>query len=55
MIDREIVLARLEGMGAFRNLLVHDYVRLDLDRVYAVIESKLKDLEALAKAYAKLL
>ena len=36
----EALRQRLKGLGGFRNVLVHDYLRLDLDRV----------AEALAKA-----
>ena len=54
-IISKALLRRLEGMAAFRNLLVHDYARLDLPHVYSIIEEKLKDMEALAKIYADLL
>lgn len=51
----EKLLVELEGMAAFRNVLVHDYLRLDLDRVYQVVTDKVKYFEALAKIYAGLL
>ena len=46
-------LRRFEGMAAFRNLLVHDYIRLDRRRVFEVIDKKLKDIEALGKIYGR--
>ncbi len=49
------LLRELEGMAAFRNLLVHDYFRLDLDQVYGIIQDRMKTLEKLAKVYATLL
>lgn len=40
--------ARLRGLGKFRNLLVHEYVVLDLDQVYQHL-THLDDLERLAQ------
>ncbi len=45
----------LEGMAAFRNVLVHDYLRLDLDRVYGILTQKLPYLEKLGSLYGGLL
>lgn len=39
------VAERLTGLAGFRNVLVHDYARLDLRRVHAGLE-RLGDLEA---------
>lgn len=39
---------RLQGLGKFRNLLVHEYVVLDLDQVYQHL-FRIEDLEVLAK------
>ena len=49
------LLKELEGMAAFRNILVHDYFRLDLDQVYEILKERIKTLEKLAKVYAALL
>jgi len=49
------LLKELEGMAAFRNILVHDYFRLDLDQVHGIIRERLKTLEKLARIYATLL
>lgn len=46
---------RMAGMAAFRNVLVHDYLRLDLDKVYKVINDHLKDFEELAGVFSELL
>jgi len=45
----------MAGMAAFRNVLVHDYVNLDLDVVYQVIQGQLKYLEELGGVFAELL
>ena len=49
------LLKELEGMAAFRNILVHDYFRLDLDQVYIILSDKLESIENLAKEYASLI
>ena len=54
VISKEL-LSKLEGMAAFRNLLVHDYLRIDLARVYELIKEKLPVLEELGKVYAAVL
>ncbi len=33
-------LEKIEGMAAFRNILVHDYMRLDRKKVYEIITNK---------------
>ncbi len=47
------LLVRLEGMAGFRNLLVHDYAEVDPVRVFDVVQTRLGDLEALARVYAR--
>ncbi len=49
------ILGGLEGMAAFRNVLVHDYLRLDRDRVYQIIKDKVPVMEEVAAIYADLL
>jgi len=51
----EKLFRELEGMAAFRNVLVHDYLKLDLDKVYQIIKDRLKYFEELAEVYAGLL
>jgi uncharacterized protein YutE (UPF0331/DUF86 family) len=51
----EQLFRHLDGMAAFRNVLVHDYLKLDLDKVYQVIKERLKYFEALAEVYFDLL
>ena len=36
---------RLEGMAGFRNLLVHDYARIDARKVFQILRHELKDIE----------
>ena len=43
---------RLANMASFRNLLVHDYVRVDDERVYAILKRRLGDFDAFAAAIA---
>lgn len=45
----------LDGMAAFRNLLVHDYARLDHGRVYDVLHEKHPVLQSLYQCYSALL
>lgn len=45
----------LEGMAAFRNILVHDYMRLDRQRVYEMIKNKTCYLNELGAVFADLL
>lgn len=39
----------------FRNILVHDYLEIDYDIVYSILNNNLDDLESILKEYAKLL
>lgn len=45
----------LDGMAAFRNLLVHDYARLDHGQVYDVLCEKYPALEELFRLYVGML
>ena len=49
------LLNELEGMAAFRNILVHDYLKIDLSEIYRIIQEKVKALDQLARVYASLL
>lgn len=49
------LLKELEGMVAFRNILVHDYLRVDLDKVYDILHKRLPSLEKLGAAFSRLL
>ncbi|MGB8299394.1 MAG: DUF86 domain-containing protein [Polyangia bacterium] len=42
--------ARLRGLAGFRNLLVHDYARVDPKQVREMLETRLPDLAAFADA-----
>lgn len=39
----------------FRNILVHDYLEVDRNIVYSILENNLNDLQSILKEYAKLL
>lgn len=43
----------LEGMTAFRNVLVHDYLRIDADKVYAILCEKLSYIEKLGAVFGR--
>jgi uncharacterized protein YutE (UPF0331/DUF86 family) len=45
----------VKEMAGFRNVLVHDYVRLDAEKVFGFIQSKLKCIEELAAVYSELI
>lgn len=45
----------LVGMAAFRNVLVHDYLRLDRKRVYEAVKEKTCYLAELGNVFANLL
>jgi uncharacterized protein YutE (UPF0331/DUF86 family) len=42
--------AELRSMARFRNLLVHDYARIDLEKVEDIVRNHLGDLEAFVEA-----
>ena len=48
-------LHELEGMAAFRNVLVHDYLRIDRDKVYAILHDRLPYLEKLGIVFGRLI
>ena len=45
----------LQGMAAFRNVLVHDYLRLDRGKVYRIVCEKTEVMEKLAAIYVGML
>lgn len=45
----------LEGMAAFRNVLVHDYLRLDRKKVYQMIQDRVQYLAELGSVFADML
>lgn len=47
VVSEELLPALLE-MARFRNLLVHDYARIDDGRVYAILKDRLGDFDAFA-------
>ena len=49
LISRELALS-MKSMVGFRNIAVHEYQELDLAKVRAIIEHRLDDLAAFAKA-----
>lgn len=44
---------RIAPMGGFRNILVHDYLKVDPRKVYGALQNRLPDLEKFAKAIAR--
>ena len=45
----------LAGMAGMRNVLVHEYLEVDHERLYAIMSGNLGDFEKLIKAILKLL
>lgn len=45
---------RLDGMAGMRNILVHDYVDVDVRYLWGVIDQKLDDLRQVHAAFAAL-
>jgi uncharacterized protein YutE (UPF0331/DUF86 family) len=44
------LLARLEDMAKFRNMLIHGYARIDHSKVYAILQTDLGDFDEFARA-----
>ncbi|MTV50537.1 DUF86 domain-containing protein [Heliobacillus mobilis] len=44
VINRES-LSSLQGMAKFRNILVHDYAKIDSEIIYGVLKKNLSDIE----------
>ena len=40
---------KISGMAGFRNLLVHDYVEVDPERVYDFLQNRIEDFEEFMK------
>ncbi len=53
-IDDETSQVFIKIIG-FRNILVHDYMELDLDLVYEIIKNNLSDLENILEKYILLI
>ena len=51
IISRELT-SRLVDMARFRNLLVHEYIRLDNIVVYGILKKRLSDLDEFSRATA---
>ena len=41
---------KLRGLGGFRNVLVHGYLDIDMDRVLSILHEELESFEAFAQA-----
>lgn len=46
---------RLSGIARFRNLLVHEYVKIDRERVYSILKNRIPDLSDFAKSITRYL
>ncbi|HEC36054.1 MAG TPA: DUF86 domain-containing protein [Anaerolineae bacterium] len=49
IVSRDLLPTLLE-MARFRNLIVHDYARIDDSRVYGILKKRLSDFDAFAEA-----
>ncbi len=45
---------RLDGFAGLRNILVHDYADVDVERLWSILDAHLPDLEAVELALARL-
>jgi len=50
-----ILSTKLSGVARFRNLLVHEYVKINREKVYDILKNKIPDLEEFAKSVTKYL
>jgi len=50
--EQKDVFTKITG---FRNILVHDYLEVDLEIVYDILNKNLEDLKSILKAYAEFL
>lgn len=50
--EQKEIFIRITG---FRNILVHEYLEIDLDIVYKILKNNLNDLHSILKEYTKLL
>ncbi|MBI3333008.1 MAG: DUF86 domain-containing protein [Candidatus Omnitrophica bacterium] len=46
---------RIAPMGGFRNILVHDYLKVDPRKIYEALQDRLPDFEQFARRMAKFL
>jgi len=46
---------KLSGVARFRNLLVHEYVKIDREKVYAILKSRIPDFEDFTRSVSKYL
>lgn len=51
----DILLDELAGMAAFRNVLVHDYLRLDREKVYHILMGKLQLLKKMGQIFSEMI
>jgi uncharacterized protein YutE (UPF0331/DUF86 family) len=46
------LLGRLEGLAGLRNILVHDYVAVEMPRLWQLLDERHEDLRAIHSAFA---
>ncbi len=52
-IISSLLTTRLSGIAGFRNLLVHEYVKINREMVYKILKERILDLEDFAKEITK--
>ena len=50
-----IMATKLSNIASFRNVLVHEYVKIDREIVYNILKTKIPELESFAKSIVKFL
>ena len=51
-LDRDLTEKMVKAVG-FRNLVAHEYEKLDLEQVYRIVQKDVNDLHAFIKAILK--
>jgi len=54
-IISSIMATKLSNIASFRNVLVHEYVKIDREIVYNILKTKIPELESFAKSIVKFL
>ena len=54
-IVSSMLATRLAGIAGFRNLLVHEYVKIDRKKVYEILKNRIPDLLAFSRAVVRYL
>ena len=54
-IISSLLATRLSGIAGFRNLLIHEYIKIDREKVYQILKNRVPDIETYAKGITRFL